>query len=103
MADISAKCKHALTNELAFNSADHDTLAECWLHIHDAIRQVQAAQSAQDRKAMLAKLPSHIRARVEEWVKAFWGVEAEYVGPADLEYRVLPLAGITALVRKKGA
>lgn len=99
---VTDEVRQALMFPAAFAAADKDVQNECWTHIHDAIRQVQDAPTPQDRKAMLAKLPPHIRERVEEWVKAFWGVEGVFCGEYGLEIRELPLAGITALVRKKG-
>lgn len=101
MAEVKPEVRQALMIESAFNAASPQVQAECWMHIHDAIRQVQDAPSAQDRKAMLAKLPPHIRARVEEWVRSLWGCEV-MAACSDVEAVHLPLAGITALVRKKG-
>lgn len=102
MAGVKPEVARALTDPGAFAAADKDVQNECWTHIHDAIRQVQSAGDAAARKAMLAKLPSHVRERVEEWVKAFWNTECIACGEYGLEIRELPLAGITALVRKKG-
>lgn len=102
MADITSEVRQALMFPAAFAAADKDVQNECWTHIHDAIRQVQDAPTADSRKAMLGKLPPHIRERVEEWVKAFWNTECIACGEYGLEIRELPLAGITALVRKKG-
>lgn len=99
---VSIEVRRALTDSDAFASASKDVLNECWTHIHEAIREVQDAPTPQDRKAMLGKLPPHIRERVEEWVKAFWNTECIACGEYGLEIRELPLAGITALVRKKG-
>lgn len=100
---VSPEVAKALTDPNAFAAADKDVQNECWTHIHDAIRQVQSASDSAARKAMLAKLPSHVRERVEEWVRQLWNVEVVASAEAGLEVRHLPLAGITALVRKKGA
>lgn len=103
MADVKPEVARALTNEDAFNAASPDVQAECWIHIQDAIDHVRDAPTPDARKAMLAKLPAHIRARVEEWVRQLWNVEVVASYSGDAEIRHLPLCGVTALVRKKGA
>lgn len=103
MADVSPKVAKALTSQEAFENADPETRNECWTHIHDAIRQVQDAGDEVSRRRMLNKLPPHIQEIVKEWVKAFWGKDVYAVASHDVEVVRLPLAGITALVKKKGA
>lgn len=102
MAEVSPEVAKALTNKDAFNAASKDVRNECWTHIHDAIRQVQDAGDELSRRRMLSKLPPHIQEIVKEWVKAFWGKDVYAVASYDVEVVRLPLAGITALVRKKG-
>lgn len=110
----SAPCRQALMKPDAYEQATDDVKQETLSHIHEAIDMAFAMPTREARAAFLGKLPPHIRERVEEWLKAFWGVDIVYVTTCDEqgkreimavqgEKRILPLAGICAVVKKKGA
>lgn len=100
---VKPEVARALTDPSAFEKASDATRQECWTHIHEAIAEIQAGTDDLVRRRMLMKLPPHIQAIVKEWVAAFWGKDVYAVAPDDAEVVRLPLAGIVALVRKKGA
>ena len=68
----SPKAISALMSEFAWRNAAPDVLAEALLHVDDAMWQVIRAESKDARAAMLGKLPPHIRAIVQDRLKALW-------------------------------
>lgn len=73
MANPPPEVVKALTSEAAWRAASGDVLAESMGHVDDAQRQVMAAPNKDARRAMLGKLPPHIRAIVQDRVAALWG------------------------------
>jgi len=70
---ISVAVARALTNEAAWRAASGDVLGEALQHVDDAVSQVMGAPDKAARRAMLGKLPPHVRAIVQDRVAALWG------------------------------
>jgi hypothetical protein len=87
---ISVAVARALTNEAAWRAAPSDVLADALRHVDDAVAQVMGAPDKAARRAMLGKLPPHVRAIVQDRVAALWGgvvvvfaTDASEAGHAD--------------------
>jgi hypothetical protein len=70
---ISVAVARALTNEAAWRAASGDVMADALQHVDDAVAQVMGAPDKAARRAMLGKLPPHVRAIVQDRVAALWG------------------------------
>lgn len=71
--DVSPAVRAALTNPRAWEAATEAVRDECAPHIDDAFAAVWRAPDRAARRAMLDRLPPHVRDIVAARVAALWG------------------------------